>query len=160
MFGKKKDEKAELVVIENDETGKWDVVDQDTNVVSSHDSEELATEAMNNPPDEDKEDSKEENKEESKTETKTGKKPKGKKPVAKKPNNGEGISFATAVKQAAKDKRIVRRTDRVRLKVVKANKFYKVGQIIRPHVVYAEQLITDKIAVEAPIEKEAKSKKK
>lgn len=52
------------------------------------------------------------------------------------------------LKKLGEEGRKIKLNDRVKLEVVKKTEFYKLGQIIEPHRVFAEQLIKDGIAKE------------
>ena len=56
------------------------------------------------------------------------------------------IDTKVVLKTAAEEKRVIKFTDRVKLKVIKKTKHYKLGQEINPHRVFAEELIKNKIA--------------
>lgn len=53
------------------------------------------------------------------------------------------------LEQANKEKKVIKRKDRIRLQViVKDHRHYKLDQIIEPHTLLAEELIKSKIAKE------------
>lgn len=62
--------------------------------------------------------------------------------------NGAAFNAKEIQKEAAKAGRKVKMNDRVKLKVLNETKFYKAGQIINPHRVYAEKMIAEGTAEE------------
>lgn len=60
----------------------------------------------------------------------------------------EAVNSKELVKELAKEGRKIRFNDRVECEVIKATKHYKLGQVIEPHRVFAEELIKNKIAKE------------
>jgi hypothetical protein len=58
----------------------------------------------------------------------------------------KGYDPKAMLAKANEEKKVIRYADRVALKVVKATKHYKLGQLISPHPLVAEQLIKNKVA--------------
>lgn len=50
------------------------------------------------------------------------------------------------IKEATAQNKKIKYSERVTLEVIKDTKFYKKGQVIKPHSLMGEQLIKDKIA--------------
>jgi hypothetical protein len=67
---------------------------------------------------------------------------------AKKEVSTKKMDAKKMLKENAENKRKIKYRSRMTLEVIEDTKFYKKGQIIRPHVVMGEQLIKDKIAKE------------
>tara|TARA_R110000822_G_C15134660_1_gene475509 strand:- start:40 stop:255 length:216 start_codon:yes stop_codon:yes gene_type:complete len=57
-----------------------------------------------------------------------------------------GVNAKEMLKGLAKEGRKIKFESRVKLEIIKKTKFYKLGQIINPHVTFGERLISDKIA--------------
>ena len=60
----------------------------------------------------------------------------------------QGFDSKKVGKESAKKSLKIRRNDRVRVEILEDTTFYKKGQIVEPHRVYAESMIADKIAKE------------
>lgn len=58
------------------------------------------------------------------------------------------VNTKKMLKTLASEKRKVKLSERKEVEIIKDSGFYKKGQIIKPHVTFAEQLIKDKIAKE------------
>lgn len=52
------------------------------------------------------------------------------------------------LKNLASEKRVIKFNDRIELEIVKDTRFYKKGQIIKPHRVFGEELVKNRIAKE------------
>ena len=64
------------------------------------------------------------------------------------PDLNTGVDAKKMLKNLAKDNRKIRLGDRKKVEIIKDTRFYKKGKVIKPHVTFAEQLISSKIAKE------------
>lgn len=58
----------------------------------------------------------------------------------------KGYDAKAMLAKANEDKRVIKYSDRVALKVIKKTRHYRVGQLINPHPLVAEQLLKNKVA--------------
>lgn len=58
------------------------------------------------------------------------------------------IDAPKVLKESAEKSRIIKRTDRMTLEVLRDTKYYTKGQIITPHPVLGEELVKNKVAKE------------
>ena len=61
-------------------------------------------------------------------------------------STAKSIDSKKMLKKAAENKRKVKFGERIELEIIENTKHYKKGQIINPHVVFGEELISKKIA--------------
>jgi len=66
--------------------------------------------------------------------------------MAEEKKDGAKMDSKEMLKKAGKSNRKIKFGTRMKLIVIKDGKFHKKGQIIEPHTVMGEQLVSDKIA--------------
>jgi len=58
----------------------------------------------------------------------------------------KAVDFKEKLVKLADQKRVIRYGERKQIEIIKETKHYKVGQVIAPHTVIAENLIEKKVA--------------
>ena len=61
-------------------------------------------------------------------------------------SNEKGMNAKEMIETNSEKKTVIRYGDRKKVEIISKTKHYKIGQVISPHVIMAEQLIKDKIA--------------
>jgi len=69
-------------------------------------------------------------------------------PSTENPDLKSGVNAKEMLKDLAKESRKIKLGKRTEVEIIKATKFYKKGQVIKPHSTFAEKLIKSKIAKE------------